>query len=65
MSHGQHRSQAEARRLHAAIDENLARLRQAEKAGAPDFIQHLLSVPKGVSDDALDRPPLNLRDVAW
>lgn len=41
------------------------RLCRAEKAGAPDFSQHLLSIPKGGPDDLLDGPPLNLRDVAW
>ncbi len=41
------------------------RLRRAEKVGAPDFVQHLLSIPKGGPDDLLDGPPLNLRDVAW
>ena len=65
MSHGQQKPQAEARRLDAATEQNLARLGQAEKADAPDFIQHLLSIPKGGPDDLLDRPSLNLRDVAW
>ena len=41
------------------------RLCQAEKAGAPDFIEHLLSIPRGGPDDLLDAPPLHLRDVAW
>lgn len=41
------------------------RLCRVEKAGAPDFIEHLLSIPKGGPADLLDAPPLNLRDVAW
>ena len=45
--------------------EDYERLCQAEKAGAPDFIEHLLSIPKGGPDDLLDGPSLNLRDVAW
>ncbi|MDE2903536.1 MAG: type II toxin-antitoxin system Phd/YefM family antitoxin [Chloroflexota bacterium] len=45
--------------------EDYERLCQAEKAGAPDFIQHLLSIPTGGPDDLLDGPSLNLRDVAW
>ena len=45
--------------------EDYGRLCQAEKAGAPDFIQHLLSIPRGGPDDLLDGPSLNLRDVAW
>ena len=65
MSHGQQKPQAEAHRADASIDENLARLGQAEKAGTPDVIQQLLSIPKGGPDNLLDRPSLNLRDVAW
>lgn len=38
-------------------------LRQAEKAGAPTFIEHLLSIPKGGPDDLFDSAPLKLRDV--
>lgn len=45
--------------------EDYERLCQAEKAGAPDFIQHLLSIPRGGPDDALEGPALKLRDVAW
>ena len=45
--------------------EDYERLCQAEKAGAPDFIQHLLSIPRGGPDDLLDSPALKLRDVAW
>ena len=45
--------------------EDYGRLCQAEKAGAPDFIQHLLSIPRGGPDNLLDGPSLNLRDVAW
>ena len=47
-----------------AVDD-YERLCQAEKAGAPDFIEHLLSIPQGGPDDLLDGPSLNLRDVAW
>lgn len=49
----------------AAIEESLKRPDQLEKAGAPDFLQHLLSIPNGGPDDALERAPLNLRDFAW
>ncbi len=45
--------------------EDYERLCRAEKAGAPDFIQHLLSIPGGGPDDLDDGPSLNLRDVAW
>jgi len=47
-----------------AVDD-YERLCRAEKAGAPDFIQHLLSIPRGGPDDALERPALKLRDVTW
>ena len=45
--------------------EDYERLCQAERAGAPDFIQHLLSIPRGGPDDLLDGPSLDLREVAW
>ena len=38
------------------------RLCQAEKAGAPDFIEHLLSIPKG-GDLDFERRPRTLRDI--
>ena len=65
MSQDRQEPQANAHRQDAAIDENLARLGQAEDASAPGFIQHLLSIPKGGPDDLLDRPSLDLRDVEW
>ncbi|MDE2867864.1 MAG: hypothetical protein OXR64_07255 [Chloroflexota bacterium] len=65
MNHDQPKLETEARRLDVVLDENVAGLRQAEKVDAPDFIQHLLSIPKAGPDDALDRSPLNLRDFAW
>ena len=37
------------------------RLCQAEKAAAPDFIEHLLAIPKGGPDDLFERLPLTLR----
>ena len=65
MSHGQQEPQAEACRFNAANEENPTQRCQTAKAGAPDFIQHHLSIPKGAPDDLLDRSPLHLRDVAW
>ena len=65
MSQDRQEPQANAHRQDAAIDENLARLGQAEDASDPDFIQHLLSIPKGGPEDLLDRPSLDLRDVEW
>ena len=47
-----------------AVDD-YRRLCQAEKAGAPTFIEHLLSIPKGGPEDLFDRVPLKLRDVEW
>lgn len=41
------------------------RLRQAEKAAAPTFIEHLLAIPKGGPDDLFDSVPLRPRDVDW
>ncbi len=41
------------------------RLCQVEKAGAPTFIEHLLSIPKGGPEDLFDRAPLELRGVEW
>ena len=45
--------------------EDYQRLCQAEKAGAPTFIEHLLSIPKDGPEDLFDRLPLKLRDVEW
>ena len=45
--------------------EDYRRLRQVERAGAPTFIEHLLSIPSGGPDDLFDRAPLELRDVEW
>lgn len=41
------------------------RLCQAEKADAPNFIDHLLAIPKGGPDDLFERIPVKLRDVEW
>ena len=41
---------------------------QAEKAAAPDFVEHLLAIPRGgpdEADDLFERPALALRDVEW
>ena len=43
--------------------EEYERLCQAEKAAAPDFIEHLLAIPKGGPEDLFERIPLKLRDV--
>ena len=45
--------------------EEYQRLCQAEKAGAPTFIEHLLAIPKGGPDDLFDQAPMKLRDVEW
>lgn len=36
--------------------EEYERLCQAEKAGAPDFIEHLLAIPQAPDDDAFELP---------
>ncbi len=43
--------------------EEYERLCQAQKADAPDFIEHLLAIPKGGPEDLFDRIPLQIRDV--
>ena len=45
-----------------AVDE-YERLCQAEKAATPDFIEHLLAIPKGGPDDLYERIPLKPRDL--
>ena len=47
-----------------AVDE-YERLCQAEKAGAPTFVEHLLDIPKDGPEDLFERIPLKLRDVEW
>jgi prevent-host-death family protein len=47
-----------------AVDD-YERLCQAEKSGAPTFIEHLLAIPKDGAEDLFDRVPLKLRDVEW
>ena len=47
-----------------AVDD-YERLCQAEKANAPTFIEHLLSIPKDGPEDLFERIPLKLRDVEW
>ena len=44
-----------------AVDD-YQRLCQAEKSSAPDFIEHLLSIPKG-GDFDFERWPLDLRPL--
>ena len=47
--------------------EDYQRLCQAEKADAPNFIEHLLAIPKATDDDTFELPPrtrdLRLRDI--
>ena len=43
--------------------EEYERLRQAERADAPNFIEHLLDIPKGGPEDLFDRIPLELPDT--
>ena len=42
---------------------------QSERAAAPDFVEHLLAIPRGGpeedGDDLFERPSLELRDVEW
>ncbi len=45
-----------------AVDE-YRRLCDAEKSAKPDFIEHLLAIPKGGPEDLFERTPLHLRDV--
>ncbi len=45
-----------------AVDD-YERLCQAEKSAAPDFIEHLLAIPKGGPEDLFERVPMRLRDV--
>ena len=45
-----------------AVDE-YERLCRAEKAAAPNFIEHLLAIPKGGPDDLFERIPLKPRDL--
>ncbi len=45
-----------------AVDE-YERLCRAEKAATPDFIEHLLAIPKGGPDDLFERIPLKPRDL--
>ena len=47
-----------------AVDD-YERFCQAEKAGAPKFIEYLLDIPKDGPEDLFDRVPLKLRDVDW
>ena len=37
--------------------------RHEDKSGRPNFIEHLLAIPKGGPDDLFDRLPLKLRDI--
>ena len=64
MNHDQPKPDTGSRRLDAAVDEYPARLRLSEKFDAPNFIQHLLSIPRGGPSDLLDSPSLTLRDEA-
>ena len=43
--------------------EEYERLCQLEKAAAPNFIEHLLAIPKGGPDDLFERIPQRPRDV--
>ena len=45
--------------------EEYERLCRAEKAAAPNFIEHLLAIPKGGPEDLFERAPARLRDVDW
>ena len=43
--------------------EEYQRLCQAERAEAPNFIEHLLAIPKGGPDDLFERIPLKPHDM--
>ena len=45
-----------------AIDE-YERLCQVEKAATPNFVEHLLAIPKGGPDDLFEHIPQKSRDV--
>ena len=45
--------------------EDYQRLCRAERADAPTFIEHLLSIPRGGPEDLFESAPLQLRDVEW
>ncbi len=38
---------------------------RAETAERPNFVEHLLAIPKGGPDDLFERLPMKLRDTAW
>ena len=65
MNNDQPKPHAETRPPYAPIDENLNRPDQPENADAPDFVQHLLSIPRRGPADLLNGPCLTLRDEAW
>ena len=43
--------------------EDYERLRRADAANAPTFVEHLLAIPKDGPDEVFERPSVNLRDV--
>ena len=45
--------------------EEYARLCDAEKAGRPNFVEHLLAIPQGGPDDLFERLPLQFREMEW
>ena len=51
MNHDPPKPQTETRPPDAAVEDNLKRPVQSGNAGAPDFIQHLLSIPRGGPND--------------
>ena len=43
--------------------EDYERLRRADAANAPTFVEHLLAIPKDGPDEVFERPSVKLRDV--
>ena len=45
--------------------EDYQRLCRAEEAARPNFVEHLLAIPKGGPDDVFERRPMKPRDTEW
>ena len=45
--------------------EEYDRLCRTESAERPNFVEHLVAIPKGGPDDLFECPQLRPRDIAW
>ena len=45
--------------------EDYRRLCCAEEDARPNFIEHLLAIPRGGPDDVIETRPLRPRDIEW